>query len=93
VDHLRRTGHDVFEVTEEAEDDWVRTIIEKTPPWLNSFLESCTPGRYNNEGNLSARPPGNRDYGDGTVAFFGVLAAWRAAGTLPGLRLERTSSK
>jgi cyclohexanone monooxygenase len=51
------------------------------------FLESCTPGYYNNEGNPASRSLKNAPYGAGPVAFVKVLEDWRAEGSLAGLEL------
>ena len=51
------------------------------------FLESCTPGYYNNEGRPGERSLHERPYGAGPVAFVKVLEDWRADGTLAGLEL------
>ena len=82
IDHEART----VEVSQDAEDAWVATIIELAQFNLD-FLESCTPGYYNNEGKPSERGVRNGFYGAGSVAFFKVLADWRADGSLPGLEL------
>ena len=74
------------EASQEAEDAWVATILELAQFNLD-FLESCTPGYYNNEGKPSERGVRNGFYGAGSVAFFKVLADWRAEGSLPGLEL------
>ncbi|WP_375396617.1 flavin-containing monooxygenase [uncultured Sphingomonas sp.] len=80
-------GAERVEVTAEGEAEWVRTIIELSR--LNAdFLESCTPGIFNLEGqintDLARRGAG---YGKGAAAYFRVLADWRASGELPGLAL------
>jgi cation diffusion facilitator CzcD-associated flavoprotein CzcO len=82
LDHDVRT----FEVSQEAEDAWVQTILELAQFNLD-FLESCTPGYYNNEGKPSERGIRNGFYGAGSVAFFNVIADWRAKGDLPGMDL------
>ena len=51
------------------------------------FLESCTPGYYNNEGKPAESSVKNGSYGAGSVAFIKVLEAWRSAGDLAGLEL------
>jgi cyclohexanone monooxygenase len=51
------------------------------------FLESCTPGYYNNEGKPADRSVQDGSYGAGSVAFIHVLEQWRADGTLAGLDL------
>jgi cation diffusion facilitator CzcD-associated flavoprotein CzcO len=80
--------HDIetFEVTQEAEDAWVDTILEMSQFNLD-FLESCTPGYYNNEGKPSAAAIRNGPYGGGSVQFFKVIGDWRDEGTLPGMEL------
>ena len=73
-------------MTQEAEDAWVATILELAQFNLD-FLESCTPGYYNNEGKPSERGARNGFYGAGSVAFFQVIADWRDEGSLAGLEL------
>jgi cyclohexanone monooxygenase len=91
-------GHEVrvVEASEEAEKAWVDTIISLSRNGLE-FLESCTPGYYNNEGK-----PGevggangtffgraqNGPYGGGPIAFVKLLEDWRAEGSLQGLDLD-----
>jgi cyclohexanone monooxygenase len=84
--HVLDNDITTFEVTQEAEDAWVQTIIELAQFNLD-FLESCTPGYYNNEGKPSERGIRNGFYGAGSVAFFNVIADWRAKGDLPGMVL------
>jgi cyclohexanone monooxygenase len=79
-------GVTVVEPTQEAEEAWVRTILELAQNNL-AFLESCTPGYYNNEGRPAERSARNGFYGGGNVAFIKLLEQWRAAGDLEGLEL------
>ena len=60
------------------------------------FLESCTPGYYNNEGKPNEpggqrgsfiSPGQNGPYGGGPIAFVKLLEDWRAEGDLQGLEL------
>src|SRR5262245_3346909 len=60
VDNKLRT----FEASEEAETQWVDTIIAFSRMGRD-FLESCTPGYYNNEGNLSNLNAQNSFFGGG----------------------------
>jgi cyclohexanone monooxygenase len=66
----------------------VQTIIDLS---LNrqGFLQECTPGYYNNEGRPAERSGRDGFYGGGSIAFFQLLADWRAEGTLAGLELSR----
>ena len=76
-----------IEATPDAEENWVRTIINLSQ-FNQRFLESCTPGYYNNEGKPADRAVQNGSYGAGPVAFVGVLEKWRAEGSLAGLALD-----
>nr|MEA2799336.1 hypothetical protein [Phenylobacterium sp.] len=77
----------VVEASEEAENAWVQTIIELSA-MRKTFLEECTPGYYNNEGNVQVMSARNGSYGAGPVAFAKVLEDWRAEGSLAGLELS-----
>src|SRR5215472_3997602 len=76
------------EASAEAESEWVRTI-ESLAIMRQKFLEECTPGYYNNEGQPSVRAARNSPYGAGPIAFVKVLEDWRAEGSLKGLELGR----
>ncbi len=76
-----------IEVSEAAEAEWIDTILRLSGRG-REFLESCTPGYYNNEGKLSDLAAQNGFYGGGPVEFFRILAEWRAAGELAGLELR-----
>lgn len=75
-----------IEVTEEAEESWVQTIVDKSQD-RQGFLEECTPGYYNNEGRPGERVGQDTSYGDGPAPFIELLEAWRDAGTFEGLDL------
>jgi cyclohexanone monooxygenase len=77
----------LVEASEEAENAWVQTIVDLSIQ-RQKFLEECTPGYYNNEGNVQAMSARNGSYGAGPVAFVKVLEDWRAAGGLAGLELN-----
>jgi len=76
-----------IEVTAEAEADWMQTLADCARN-VRAFQEQCTPGYYNNEGR-----PGEgflvSSYGKGPMAFFRLLADWRAAADFAGLELRR----
>ena len=76
----------VVEVTQEAEDKWVQTVMEAAPN--ARFHEECTPSYYNNEGKPSALTIRNGPYGRGAIAFIQLIEAWRVAGKLEGLELS-----
>ncbi|MEH6695617.1 MAG: NAD(P)/FAD-dependent oxidoreductase, partial [Hyphomonas sp.] len=77
----------VFEVTAEAEEAWVDEIVRKSA-LREKFLEECTPGYYNNEGNQGAIARQNTSYGAGPNAYFAVLEGWRKGGEMAGLALQ-----
>jgi len=85
VDEARKRGAERVDVTKEAEDAWVQQVIAASTMNLK-FLESCTPGYYNNEGypngELIRR---NGSYAPGIMAFSKILDEWRAEGSLKGV--------
>lgn len=88
IDEARQREAATVDVEEEAEKNWVDTIINASQANLQ-FLENCTPGYYNNEG----MPQGelirrNGTYAPGPMAFQGAVDAWRAKGDLSGLKFE-----
>jgi len=80
-------GVRTVEATSEAEAAWVETILAQSEI-RRKFLETCTPGYYNNEGRASAVADRNASFGAGPVAFIQLLRDWREAGTFDGLELD-----
>jgi cyclohexanone monooxygenase len=76
-----------LEVTEEAEQEWVQTILN-VAVMGREFLKECTPGYYNNEGQVSELAVQNGFYGGGSIAFFKILEDWRNEGELRGLEVR-----
>jgi cyclohexanone monooxygenase len=87
VEHATNNDIQTMEVSEEAEQAWVDTILG-VAGFGRQFLESCTPGYYNNEGMVSDLAVQNGFYGGGSIAFFQILEEWRKEGTLRGLELR-----
>jgi cyclohexanone monooxygenase len=83
-----KEGIAAVEAAKDAEDAWIATI-EKLALLREAFLQECTPGYYNNEGNVQAMSRRNTSYGAGPVAFTRVLEDWRAEGGMQGLELTR----
>ncbi len=75
-----------IEVTEEAEQAWVDQIVALAGTGATAFLEECTPGYYNREGQGSANMQ-NSPYAPGINAFNDLLAKWREQGDLDGMAL------
>ncbi|HYD10520.1 MAG TPA: NAD(P)/FAD-dependent oxidoreductase, partial [Acidimicrobiales bacterium] len=84
VSEAMARGARTIEVTREAEDAWVQTILD-TSVFNADFQESCTPGYYNNEGQPSSLARQNGFFGLGANAFVSIIEEWRASGDLPGL--------
>jgi cyclohexanone monooxygenase len=72
------------EVSAEREASWVQQCIDKARD-AGDFLENCTPGYYNNEGQSSQRSAQNGFYGGGPIEFFKILEDWRADDQLEGM--------
>lgn len=85
VGEARKRGAERVDITKEAEDNWVQQVIAASAMNIK-FLESCTPGYYNNEGfpdgELIRR---NGAYAPGIMAFSKILDEWRAEGSLKGV--------
>ena len=80
-----RGAHEV-EPTPEAQAEWVGTI-KKLSVVNRAYLESCTPGYYNNEGDVGGGLTG-QTYAPGINAFNALLADWRQDGAMAGLALR-----
>ncbi len=73
-----------------AQDEYVASLTDGAGLMLlgsQAFLKACTPGRWNNEGDLDARPSLNVNYPGLSKTYFGLLDGWLAEGTLAGLEL------
>ncbi|MFC7496979.1 MULTISPECIES: flavin-containing monooxygenase [unclassified Nocardioides] len=88
VGAVAERGATGFSLTAEAENAWVDTLLDRSRNML-AFWRSCTPGRFNHEGDPDGKSPADVDFGDGPLAYFDLLARWRADGGLPGMDLIR----
>jgi cyclohexanone monooxygenase len=84
ADVIRRLLQDnvkVMEVSQEAEERWGKTIIEKSKLNLE-YIRQCTPSFINSEGDLRdlGRQPFATTYGDGHFKYIDLLKEWRAGG-------------
>nr|BFE55563.1 NAD(P)/FAD-dependent oxidoreductase [Dactylosporangium thailandense] len=90
IHEVDRRGARAVDVVVADEEAWAQTVFESSRANLE-FLESCTPGYYNNEGQPNATASRrNGAYGPGIVAFDHLISAWRAEGTWQGLIFEPT---
>ena len=87
VELLQRQGVDVFDVSAEAEADWIQQIVD-TFVDPSGVMSACTPSRLNNEGDPGAVRPRDTNFGRGFGDFFAyrdLLEGWLASGGLDGL--------
>ena len=82
-------GHTRVEVTKEAEDKWVETILGFAGgPMGGLGGPDCTPGYYNNEGQPNPNAAQSAPYGGGSIRFFKLLEEWREDGSFDGLEFD-----
>jgi cyclohexanone monooxygenase len=87
IQEVGKRGKTTVEVTAEAEQAWVDQIVALAGTGASAFLEECTPGYYNREGQGSTTMQ-NSPYAPGINAFNSLLAAWRDKGDLEGMTLS-----
>ena len=88
IDEVQKRGATTIEVEAEAEKAWVEEIVRLAGGGNAEFLEACTPGYYNREGQVGKGVSmQNSPYAPGINAFNDLLARWREAGSLEGMTL------
>ncbi len=89
ISHALKEKIETVEVSKEAEEAWVKTIIEKGTGAMGGIGgPECTPGYYNNEGRPNPQSLQAAPYGEGSIAFFKVLENWRAEQSFEGLEFK-----
>jgi len=84
---LKARGKKTVEATQKAEADWVALVNE--PDQMTDYLNSCTPGYYNQEGTVNGNDGFLQGhYAAGGVAFYAMLRDWLGKGDLAGLDLR-----
>lgn len=84
VRHSRKTGTAEVEVGDDAQDRWLALLQQGT---RRLALAECTPGIFNNDGNLSdPAVDWNIGYPDGPAEYFRYTARWRGDGRFEGLK-------
>jgi cyclohexanone monooxygenase len=95
VNEVRVRGALSIEATRDAEREWVGTIRTLAEPLVRAFA-SCTPGYFNNEGQIAEEGKGRglagEMYAPGLNAFNRLLQAWRDKGDLEGMKLEMAAT-
>jgi cation diffusion facilitator CzcD-associated flavoprotein CzcO len=87
---LEQEGVDVFDVRAEAEEEWVKGIVDAYID-ASRVMAACTPSRINNEGHPEDRSPLVGAYRGGLGDWFGYrerLQRWLDDGRFDGLELE-----
>ena len=92
IRELKARGVTREEVTAEAEAAWV-AHHEELAAKVAQIWADCTPGFFNNEGNLDRRTLRSGSYGGGVGAFVQKLRQWREDGSFEGLELVRAPAR
>jgi cation diffusion facilitator CzcD-associated flavoprotein CzcO len=90
IGQLEREGVDVFDVSAQAEEEWVKGIVDAYID-ASRVMAACTPSRINNEGHPEDRSPLVGAYRGGLGDWFGYrerLERWLEDGRFDGLDLE-----
>ncbi|WP_242140922.1 NAD(P)/FAD-dependent oxidoreductase [Sphingomonas sp. TREG-RG-20F-R18-01] len=80
-------GIGAIEPTEEAEGNWVETIV-RMAEGRRKFIEACTPGYYNNEGRATGAAARGSPFAAGPIEFVRLLRSWREVGDFAGMELD-----
>ncbi|MEQ8693455.1 MAG: hypothetical protein RIC89_21770, partial [Pseudomonadales bacterium] len=88
IDQVLGSGHKSVEPSAEAEDAWVQQIVALAGTGATAFLQECTPGYYNQEGQGNRGNMQNSPYAPGINAFNKLLKDWREQGGLEGMELH-----
>jgi len=84
VSYMAAAGLRTVEVSKAAEDAWMELLTPN--PIMASFLASCTPGYYNNEGQGRSPQSLLTGYRQGAPAYFRYIDQWRSSGDFDGLQ-------
>ncbi|MFT5210390.1 MAG: cation diffusion facilitator CzcD-associated flavoprotein CzcO [Flavobacterium sp.] len=87
IKHAIDSNAKTIEVTAEAESDWVDLLLTGAGMMLGSL--DCTPGYYNNEGQVSSDASKlNVGYPAGAAAYFQYIDEWRSSGDFEGIEFN-----
>jgi cyclohexanone monooxygenase len=79
---LRAEGLSSFEISEDSERRWAQEM-DAASVYDEEMTRNCTPGFYNNEGDLTRQKPLFADvYGAGPIKFVELLTQWRTSGLM-----------
>jgi cation diffusion facilitator CzcD-associated flavoprotein CzcO len=89
ITQLRERGCRRIEATAEAEAEWVHRVRSIVPEAYRDYTRACTPGFYNNEGDVDSKSGVGRDnYMAGAVVYYDFLRSWRADAAMPGVEMQ-----
>ncbi|KAI8942467.1 hypothetical protein NX059_000535 [Plenodomus lindquistii] len=75
-----------MQASEKAENEWVAEVIRASKNRAE-YLKECTPGYYNDEGQVSDVTAKNNPYGGGVYEFIKIQTDWREANKLDGMNV------
>ncbi|RMZ68336.1 flavin-binding monooxygenase-like family [Pyrenophora seminiperda CCB06] len=84
VKECEKRGLQRVEPSAEAERFWVADAVKKSETRAE-FLKNCTPGYYNNEGEVNEKTLRAQPYNGGALMFQSITKKWREDGKLEGL--------
>ena len=87
ISHALDNGIKTLEVSEEAEAEWVDSVLRHSMD-RRGFFELCTPGYINNEGDHREHFRQNSFFLGEPTEFKKILEDWRAEGGMRGLESE-----
>ncbi|KAH6976551.1 phenylacetone monooxygenase [Ilyonectria sp. MPI-CAGE-AT-0026] len=88
MSNVKDNGIARFEVNPKAEAEWVEHVV-KVGKDRAEYLATCTPGYYNDEGQVTAKTIQNNPYGGGVSTFLDIVRNWRETGTMEGIDFVR----
>lgn len=93
VEHTLKSGHEIVEPSQNAEDAFVDEVRRVAVRNLD-FQQACTPGQYNDYGASNERTPlETGGYGLGPVVWEKMLQDWRDDGRCEGFAFTTARSQ
>jgi cyclohexanone monooxygenase len=90
INRLRNDGVVTVDVLPDAERQWGEVIAEKSV-YSEASTALCTPGNWNNEGDLAGDTVWKTRFGGGPFEYLELLEEWKANGLERDLNITRRS--
>ena len=87
IAHCEEKGITHVEPTDEAEEGWVKRILEGSAQMM-SFFRGCTPSYFNNEAQITETNSRGAVFSGGPSGWARVLEEWRRKRGLEGLQVN-----